>query len=41
METIMIEAQYSAPSMQDKTLTITREYAEQQIEKQKEKLVKS
>ena len=41
METIMIEAQYSAPSKGVKTLTITRAYAEEQIEKQKEKLVKS
>ena len=41
MESIMIEAQYSAPSKQEKTLVITRQYAEQQIEKQKEKLVKS
>ena len=41
MESIMIEAQYNAPSKQEKTLTITRQYAEEQIEKQKEKLVKS
>ena len=40
METIMIEAQYNAPSEQDKTLTITRQYAEQQIESQKEKLLR-
>ena len=33
METIMIEAQFSAPSAGEKALTITREYAEQQIEK--------
>ena len=33
METIMIEAQFNAPSEQDKTLTITRQYAEQQIAK--------
>jgi ATP-dependent Clp protease ATP-binding subunit ClpX len=33
METIMIEAQYNAPSEQEKTLTITRAYAEQQIAK--------
>ncbi len=33
MESIMIDAQYNAPSGQDKVLTITREYAEQQIEK--------
>ncbi|MBO7119396.1 MAG: ATP-dependent Clp protease ATP-binding subunit ClpX [Bacteroidaceae bacterium] len=33
METIMIEAQFSAPSRDDKTLTITRSYAEQQIAK--------
>ena len=33
METIMIEAQFSAPSTSEKTLTITREYAEQQVEK--------
>ena len=33
METIMIEAQFSAPSNQEKELTITREYAEQQIAK--------
>lgn len=31
METIMIEAQYSAPSEQVKTLTITRQYAEEQV----------
>ncbi|MBQ7461847.1 MAG: ATP-dependent Clp protease ATP-binding subunit ClpX [Bacteroidaceae bacterium] len=36
METIMIEAQYNAPSEQDKTLTITRAYAEQQIRKKEE-----
>ena len=41
MESIMIEAQYSAPSKHEKTLVITRQYAEEQIEKQKEKLVKS
>ncbi|MBQ6225579.1 MAG: ATP-dependent Clp protease ATP-binding subunit ClpX [Bacteroidaceae bacterium] len=41
METIMIEAQYSAPSNGKKKLSITRKYAEEQIEKQKEKLVKS
>ena len=39
MESIMIEAQYSSPSQQMKTLTITRQYAEEQIEKQKEKLI--
>ena len=33
METIMIEAQYEAPSKQEKTLVITRQYAEQQVEK--------
>ena len=33
METIMIEAQCSAPSNGEKILTITREYAEQQIKK--------
>ena len=33
METIMIEAQFNAPSDQVKTLTITRQYAEQQIRK--------
>ena len=33
METIMIEAQFNAPSDQVKTLTITRQYAEQQITK--------
>ena len=33
METIMIEAQFSAPSNGEKILTITREYAEQQIKK--------
>ena len=33
METIMIEAQYSAPSGKEKELTITRQYAEQQIKK--------
>lgn len=31
MESIMIEAQYSAPSEKGKTLTITRQYAEQQM----------
>ena len=41
METIMIEAQYSAPSSGKKKLSITRKYAEEQIGKQKEKLVKS
>ena len=41
METIMIEAQYSAPSNGKKKLSITRKYAEEQIDKQKEKLVKS
>ena len=41
MESIMIEAQYSAPSEDEKRLTITRKYAEEQIEKQKEKLSKS
>ena len=41
MEGIMIEAQYNAPSKDEKTLTITRQYAEEQIEKQKEKLSKS
>ena len=38
MESIMIEAQYSAPSEAKDTLVITREYAEEQLEKQKEKL---
>lgn len=33
METIMIEAQFNAPSNQEKNLTITRQYAEQQIRK--------
>ena len=33
METIMIEAQYNAPSAGEKELVITRQYAEQQIEK--------
>ncbi len=33
METIMIEAQFNAPSDQVKTLTITRQYAEEQIRK--------
>ena len=33
METIMIEAQFNAPSDQVKNLTITRQYAEQQIRK--------
>ena len=33
MESIMIEAQYNAPSGQEKTLTITRAYAEEQIRK--------
>jgi len=33
MESIMIEAQFSAPSEQEKTLNITRQYAEQQIAK--------
>ena len=33
METIMIEAQYEAPSKQEKTLVITRQYAEQQVER--------
>ena len=37
METIMIEAQFTAPSEQERTLTITRDYAEQQIRK-KEKM---
>lgn len=41
METIMIEAQYNAPSNGKKKLSITRKYAEEQIGKQKEKLVKS
>lgn len=41
MEGIMIDAQYNAPSKDEKTLTITRQYAEEQIEKQKEKLSKS
>ena len=41
MEGIMIDAQYNAPSTDEKTLTITRQYAEEQIEKQKEKLSKS
>jgi hypothetical protein len=34
----MIEAQYSAPSEAKDTLVITRQYAEEQLEKQKEKL---
>ncbi len=33
MESIMIEAQFCAPSEQEKTLTITRKYAEEQIRK--------
>ena len=33
MESIMIEAQFNAPSSQEKTLTITRQYAEAQIKK--------
>ena len=33
METIMIEAQYNAPSKKEKELTITRQYAEEQITK--------
>ena len=33
MESIMIEAQFSAPSEKIKTLTITRDYARQQVEK--------
>ena len=33
METIMIEAQYNAPSGNEKELVITRQYAEQQIAK--------
>jgi len=33
METIMIEAQFSSPSEQERTLTITRRYAEEQIAK--------
>ena len=41
MESIMIEAQYSSPSQQIKTLTITRQYAEEQIEKQKGKLMQT
>ena len=41
MESIMIEAQYNAPSKDEKTLSITCQYAEEQIEKQKEKLSKS
>ena len=41
MESIMIEAQFSAPSKDEKSLTITRQYAEQQIELKKEKLAKS
>ena len=36
MEAIMIEAQYNAPSEHEKELTITREYAEQQIKKNEE-----
>ena len=36
METIMIEAQYNAPSGQERSLNITREYAEQQIKKKEE-----
>ena len=36
METIMIEAQFSAPSGQEKSITITRAYAEQQIRKKEE-----
>ena len=38
MEAIMIEAQYNAPSEGKKTLTITQQYAQEQVEKQKEKL---
>ena len=41
MESIMIETQFSAPSKDEKSLTITRQYAEQQIELKKEKLAKS
>ena len=33
MEAIMIEAQYNAPSEDAKTLTITRQYAEEKVEK--------
>ncbi|MBR5393899.1 MAG: ATP-dependent Clp protease ATP-binding subunit ClpX [Bacteroidaceae bacterium] len=33
METIMIEAQYNAPSKKEKEFTITRQYAEEQITK--------
>ena len=33
MEAIMIEAQYNAPSENRKTLTITKQYAEEQVEK--------
>ncbi|MBR6141558.1 MAG: ATP-dependent Clp protease ATP-binding subunit ClpX [Bacteroidaceae bacterium] len=36
MEAIMIEAQFNAPSEQEKTLTITRKYAEEQIKKNEE-----
>ena len=36
MESIMIEAQFNAPSRDEKTLTITREYAEEQIKKKEE-----
>ena len=39
METIMIEAQFNAPSGQEKVLTITRQYAEEQIRKS-EKIMK-
>ena len=33
VETIMMDAMYEAPSSQDKTLTITLDYARQQFEK--------
>jgi len=36
MESIMIEAQYNAPSEHEKELTITRQYAEEQIKKNEE-----
>ena len=38
MESIMTEAQFEAPSSKEKKLVITRSYAEEQLEKQKEKL---
>ena len=33
MESIMIDAQFNAPSVDEKTLVITRKYAEEQVEK--------